>query len=76
MSFVQLISISMRIKRIQVCTDQADMASYIRSLPIKPRVPFKALYPKANPTALDLLQKLLTFDPAKRIGCEEALKHP
>lgn len=49
---------------------------YIRSLPIKPRVPFKALYPKANPTALDLLQKLLTFDPAKRIGCEEALKHP
>jgi mitogen-activated protein kinase 7 len=54
----------------------ANVYSYIRSLPIKPRVPFKTLYPKANPTALDLLQKLLTFDPAKRVGCEEALKHP
>jgi serine/threonine protein kinase len=50
--------------------------SYIRSLPIKPRVHFKTLYPTASPLALDLLQKLLTFDPAKRIGCQEALEHP
>ncbi|KAK8864730.1 hypothetical protein IAR55_001986 [Kwoniella newhampshirensis] len=49
---------------------------YIRSLPIKPRVQFKTLYPNASPLALDLLQKLLTFDPAKRYGCEEALGHP
>ncbi|WWD16954.1 hypothetical protein CI109_101386 [Kwoniella shandongensis] len=49
---------------------------YIRSLPIKPRVQFKTLYPGASPLALDLLQKLLTFDPAKRFGCEEALEHP
>ena len=25
---------------------------------------------------LDLLQKLMTYDPAKRISAEEALKHP
>lgn len=50
--------------------------SYIRSLPIKPRVHFKTLYPTSSPLALDLLQKLLTFDPAKRIGCQEALEHP
>ncbi|GFZ46933.1 mitogen-activated protein kinase [Saitozyma sp. JCM 24511] len=49
---------------------------YIRSLPIKPRVPFKTLYPNASSLALDLLQKLLMFDPAKRIGCQEALEHP
>ncbi|WVR06720.1 hypothetical protein IAU60_003752 [Kwoniella sp. DSM 27419] len=49
---------------------------YIRSLPIKPRIHFKTLYPGASPQALDLLQKLLTFDPIKRIGCEEALEHP
>ncbi|EIM19876.1 kinase-like protein [Wallemia mellicola CBS 633.66] len=49
---------------------------YIRSLPIKPRIPFERIYPKANPLALDLLSKMLTFDPAKRITCDEALKHP
>ncbi|KAL7422054.1 mitogen activated protein kinase 2 [Cryptotrichosporon argae] len=49
---------------------------YIRSLPIKPRVRFKTLYPNATPLALDLLEKLLCFDPAKRIGCPEALEHP
>ncbi|TXT08813.1 hypothetical protein VHUM_02941 [Vanrija humicola] len=49
---------------------------YIRSLPIKPRVRFQTLYPGATPQALDLLEKLLCFDPAKRIGCQEALEHP
>ncbi|EKM80734.1 hypothetical protein AGABI1DRAFT_112477 [Agaricus bisporus var. burnettii JB137-S8] len=49
---------------------------YIRSLPIKPRVPFSTLYPRANPLAIDLLGQMLHFDPIKRIGCEQALNHP
>jgi len=49
---------------------------YIRSLPIKPRVPFATLFPHANPLAIDLLSQLLCFDPAKRISCEQALNHP
>ncbi|KAJ1550290.1 Mitogen-activated protein kinase [Nowakowskiella sp. JEL0078] len=40
------------------------------------KVPFSQMYPKATPEALDLLEKLLTFDPALRITVEEALKHP
>ncbi|PCH36736.1 Pkinase-domain-containing protein [Wolfiporia cocos MD-104 SS10] len=49
---------------------------YIRSLPIKPRVPFQTLFPRANPLAIDLLSQLLHFDPARRITCEQALNHP
>lgn len=49
---------------------------YIKSLPYKPPVPFEQLYPDANPLALDLLRRLLAFDPSERISCDEALRHP
>jgi mitogen-activated protein kinase 7 len=54
----------------------AQAQDYIRSLPIKPRVPFSTLYPRANPLAIDLLGQMLHFDPIKRISCEQALNHP
>ena len=50
--------------------------SYIRSLPYSPPVRFDKTYPKANPLAIDLLQKMLVFDPKQRITCDEALAHP
>lgn len=34
------------------------------------------MYPRANPLALDALAKMLCFDPAERMSCEEALAHP
>ncbi|CAH7668194.1 kinase-like domain-containing protein [Phakopsora pachyrhizi] len=49
---------------------------YIRALPFKKKKPFSQLYPNASALAVDLLEKCLTFNPKKRITCEEALRHP
>jgi serine/threonine protein kinase len=49
---------------------------YLQSLAPKKAQNLQELYPHANPKAIDLLQKMLTFDPTKRITIDEALKHP
>jgi serine/threonine protein kinase len=49
---------------------------YLKSLPKKERQNLQALFPKANPMAIDLLSKMLHFNPEKRITVEQALKHP
>ncbi|CAO3653292.1 unnamed protein product [Mucor fragilis] len=50
--------------------------TYIKSLERFAKIPLHQLYPNATETALDLLEKLLTFDPMSRIGVEDALDHP
>ncbi len=37
---------------------------------------FSAIFPGASPQALDLLGRMLLFDPNKRISVSEALNHP
>jgi serine/threonine protein kinase len=49
---------------------------YVRQMQHKPRISFAKLYPAANATATDLLEKMLAFDPVKRISVEDALAHP
>lgn len=56
--------------------DNPKARKYIRSLPCTPGISFNSLYPHADPLAIDLLQKMLVFDPSKRISVIEALQHP
>jgi serine/threonine protein kinase len=50
------------------------------SLPKQPAVPFDKLFSKRpvkpNAQALDLIKRMLTFNPHKRISVAEALAHP
>jgi len=48
---------------------------YVRSLPMRPTVAWPTVYPNANERLLNLLNKLLAFNPTKRLTVEEALAH-
>lgn len=39
---------------------------YIKQLPAREKIPFTELFPSANPLAIDLLSKMLVFNPDKR----------
>ncbi|CAD6210711.1 unnamed protein product [Miscanthus lutarioriparius] len=54
-----------------------DARKYMRHLPQFPRRPFASLFPKVQSVAaLDLIERMLTFNPLQRITVEEALEHP
>ena len=64
--------------------DMAEVESlkarkFIKSLndgaPIQ-KIPFAAMFPQADPLTIDLLEKMLEFNPKTRISVTEALYHP
>jgi len=57
-----------------VTSDKAKR--FMRKLPSKTPVPLSQQFPAASPEALDLLRKMLSVHPKKRISVEDALAHP
>jgi len=51
-------------------------ATMLESLPETDPRPLASIFPNCDEDGLDLLAKLLQFNPDKRITAEEALKHP
>ncbi|KAL0237555.1 hypothetical protein PCE1_000949 [Barthelona sp. PCE] len=49
---------------------------FLDSLPSSNKVNWERLFPDANPLALDLLDKLVVFNPHSRLSAAEALEHP
>ena len=50
--------------------------NFVKKCKKKKRKSFEKVFPDSNSIALDLLKKLLVFDPKKRITVNEALEHP
>jgi len=57
--------------------EDLDNRQFMKNLPAQKGKDFRELFKGySNPQAIDLIKKMLTFDPARRITIEEALEHP
>ncbi|KAJ9075278.1 MAPK protein hog1 [Entomophthora muscae] len=57
-----------------ICSE--NTLRFVQSLPKREKIPFAQRFAGADPEAIDLLEKMLVFDPRKRISASEALSHP
>ena len=54
----------------------AKAIGYLKSFDGIKRADLQEKYPGANPEAIDILNKMLQFNPYFRISVDEALNHP
>jgi serine/threonine protein kinase len=56
-------------------TDQ-KATEYLLAFPKRERIDLKGIYPGAGDEAIDILNKILVFNPYFRINLDECLEHP
>lgn len=60
-----------------IASTQSQFAeTMLRGIRCPEKKPLSKLIPQASPEAIDLLEKLLRFNPTQRLSAEEALEHP
>jgi len=64
------------VKDLNFITDE-EALKYLKSIPtIKRKATLAKVYPDLDKNSLDILQKLLAFNPNNRISMEKCLDHP
>eukprot|EP01134_Creolimax_fragrantissima_P008520 CFRG8520T1 len=56
--------------------DVINMPDYKVTWPYYRTKPFNSFVPRLGAVGINLLEKLLVYEPSKRITCEEAMQHP
>ncbi|KTG39105.1 hypothetical protein cypCar_00010050 [Cyprinus carpio] len=72
-----VLSVHSMVVKLNLNDDSADIITMLDVNVFRPQVPLDEILPASvPPDALDLVQRLLVFNPDKRLSAEEALQHP
>ncbi|CAN0343825.1 unnamed protein product [Ectocarpus sp. 8 AP-2014] len=76
LSFVTNKKVGLRVRPSSPSPPLPQARNYVLDMAEGPRTSLTERFPDAGAEALDLLSKMLTFDPSRRISVRDAMRHP